>query len=484
MLMETEKLIPQRDRVTERWGYVLEKNSFIISPKFDDAGVFYGNTAVVGSFSSSEYNYSYGDESSDKLRFGFIDVLGNLITEYKYFKVEFVGRLNVFNCIVSYEDPYTGDWIEEVDVINLDGEVLDVSPSVFEKEVEVVSNKVYFKGYSYFSDGNYRKIIFAGGGRYFCLKKDIPHLEFDLVNIYGDFLSLMDWDFSIPDDFRFFVYSKISIDSPFCVNGKYGWIGLDGRISIPFVYEYLEKVPEQNLFIAKFNGKYSLIGLDGRLINHFVFDAIEYILGIDGCIGKIGDSLHIFLEENSYFPYKITSVGDFVTIPMVSFNEFSGNSGVNTQILGCRGKILFSGDIQSIIKVQNGFCALRFNEKFGMINFKGVFLIPNVYDFCFKVDMERLIFAKDGSKSIVLVKLENAFSENVKQTEIDLPEIISFRDSVFSSVTNSDLIKLEIHKYGFYRKSIGYIDAGGECYWESVGKFRLVPREDDYYDDY
>lgn len=122
--------------------------------------------------------------------------------------------------------------------------------------------------------------------------------------------------------------------------GKMGFIDNDCKVIIPFLYDYLSNAND-GFIKAVFNGKYGIIDIDNQLIIPFIYNDIKYISERIFYV-KQADKWGIVNAENKI-------------LVAIEYDEFDWREELGT------------------------FIAKRQN-KFGLINYQGVELIPCIYD--------------------------------------------------------------------------------------------------------
>jgi len=466
-------LVPQRCEKSELWGYVENINRFIIAPKFNYAETFRGELAIIGSFDSKLIGYK--DNEYD-IRYGFINKSGNEVTGYKYYRIEYNERSKSYKCFIYYFDSgYPQKNGKEIEFLNYIGEI--IVDDELTSGIIVTNEAVYYDGYSYFTNQNYEDIKFFRNDTFLCLKKG--RLTFEFINKFGEIIPFINLNEVIHDQIKLFL-SYVSRESgQFVINDKFGYINIEGNITIPFVYDWLS-APFNSTIIANLNGKFSLLRENGEILSHFIYSKITFVSAINAYLGEILNQSYLLCEESLFLPNKIGYLEDFVTIPNISV-DYTFEEGVKViSFKNQFNKVILKCLLDKFILFSNSYCALKFNSKYGLINFKGEFLISNIYDYCFKLSDTEFLFAKTNSNTVIFYDLNNSFLNEIVGVPIKLPGAIPLKDVYFSLDNKTKLILVSVEKRNYMRKLIGYMNKSGDCFWESMGRF--TP-DYDYYND-
>lgn len=192
-------------------------------------------------------------------------------------------------------------------------------------------------------------------------------------------------------------------------SGKYGYIDPDGNIKIPFLYEHAASFRD-GVAIVRSDGKCGVIDTLNEMVFPMIYndinapdknrfpvkkDQLYGVIDIDQKVIVDYKYLHASFLKNGVL--KIQTAKGFQTIDLDDFKESKEvyekiNSFSNSLssfkldgkwgLIDSVGKIVLQNDYRNIGYLEKGISIIRsFDNKFGMINKDGDFLIPLEFDY-------------------------------------------------------------------------------------------------------
>ena len=261
--------------------------------------------------------------------------------------------------------------------------------------------------------------------------------------------------------------------------GKYGCVNSQGKVIIPFEYDYINNVSrDYEVLIVKKNGKYGVLNWDGKILLPLKYDSIIYegiliveknekfaVMNLDGEIllpfkynrlylyfEKYGEEYREFLmaEKNEKFgvidldgktilPFEY----DYMTVFYRNFKEEKAFLIVRKNnrygIIDLDGKTIFPFEYSEIkicresYSTNIAFLTVRKDSRYGIMDLNGKTILPFEYDY---IDSERV-------NKFLIVRNNDKYGLINLDGEIILP--LKYDDM---TVHRDDLIVKQDEKYG------------------------------------
>lgn len=292
---------------------------------------------------------------------------------------------------------------------------------------------------------------------------------------------------------RFLIYLKTQFGIT-SINGKSGHYLESGKLTIPY---HFDKIVHSfnGVFIAFQNLKYSLITDDGDVITSNLYDELTFHNRDRVWIGKANgeffiiemDSNHV-TKEMGYNPlpqFEIFSNKVKFTTGKGIRNDYSNSKlkyglKIRMNYYSDQFETLFSPCFDKIEDLgYGGFAKVKLWGKFGIVDFEGVFTIPNLYD-TIEYLGNRLflvsVLSGFGTKFAIISARNKVFHEINKMTIpfIGKHEEIGFYDIVVISRAALGLVDIYFKsKYGgkFFFGSLNYLN--GKEYWDGKVEYEF-----------
>lgn len=181
---------------------------------------------------------------------------------------------------------------------------------------------------------------------------------------------------------------------PIRKNNKWGYINLDGKVVLDFIYDYIEPFSDIKSWTYYTNGcavvgkiidnnlKYGAITSDFKEITNFIFDEVknfhEGIASVRigskwGCINSKGEVI-IPIE----FTFVLHCINGFIEVGLGDFegSHFVGNYGFFDKYGNKITKIIY----QSLYPFKHDHAIFKKDNKYGLINKTGIEIIKSQYD--------------------------------------------------------------------------------------------------------
>ncbi len=228
-------LIPYKTK--SGWGYCDSSKKIIISPQFEDAGLFFDGRAIV-TIKKGEANYKC-----------MIDESGKYIIPPSAHWTGHVAEFIQYSILNTHDED--GRW----GIIDIDGKM--VIPYMYEGPQFNGFHRYYF--HSKMGDVPAFMIYTKDGkqGVVDTLNNELLPFEYAEVKNISDY-----------DTLRAFIARKDSL---------YGVVGLDRKILYSFQYQSIYPVYEKGLAVAKRNNKMGVIDTLGKVIIPFKYDSVAYM---------------------------------------------------------------------------------------------------------------------------------------------------------------------------------------------------------------
>lgn len=181
---------------------------------------------------------------------------------------------------------------------------------------------------------------------------------------------------------------------PICKNNKWGFVNLDGKVVLDFIYDYIEPFSDIKSWTKKSNGcavvgriidnslKYGAINSDFKEITDFRFDEVRnFYEGISsvrigskwGCINSKGDII-IPIE----FTCVLHCINGFIEVGLGDYDgsQFIGHYGFYDR----NGKKVTKIIYQSLSIFEHNHAVMKKDNKYGLLNIEGYEIIECQYD--------------------------------------------------------------------------------------------------------
>lgn len=213
-------------------------------------------------------------------------------------------------------------------------------------------------------------------------------------------------------------------------DNKYGVVGVNEKISVPFVYDTIAPSPVNTVYIAKKNTKFGLIDRDNNVLLNFEYDTIdiqylnEYINGDENYKGidysyKIDKrlppqtSVNFIVSKNHKLGILDFNLKFILPVEYDSFRKerflfqnIIARKGNSSMAYTSQGNFLFQVECDSLVDCQNYYKIYK-DKKQGILNQKGMEVFPII---CTKVEKTKFdnlfILEKDSKKYITNTKGE------------------------------------------------------------------------------
>lgn len=186
------------------------------------------------------------------------------------------------------------------------------------------------------------------------------------------------------------------------LNDKYGFVNQHGKTIIPIIYDTAHDYKNGNAIVMQ-NGKYGIIDGNNKAIAKIEFQDI---------VRNYSQPYYVAKKENKWSFYSIS----FEKIAPESFDKiFITDSSAFMRVVNnekCqffnlqKGNFTFGNTYQECKAFSNGFALIMLNDKWGVVNEKGILIIQTNYE---NIDYEYnngkyIFFVKDKGKVGVLTQ--------------------------------------------------------------------------------
>lgn len=215
---------------------------------------------------------------------------------------------------------------------------------------------------------------------------DVQNYQYEMVN--GKYTPTKKGYFTYAYRDNSKCYAKVKQD------GKWGLITMDGKISIPCIYDDIYEFDytktsrmegpyidfwdyKHEIAVVKKNGKWGLINTKGKVVADFIYE--------DFFIPQV----HLFFN-------------DIATAKKDGLWGFLSKKGKNiTPFVYEAVRSSYLDDPQFISTFSDGMAVVKKNGKWGAIDTKGNEKIPFVYDFISSFDSEAAVVQQDGKRGYI-----------------------------------------------------------------------------------
>lgn len=295
---------------------------------------------------------------------------------------------------------------------------------------------------------------------------------------------------------RYLIYIKIQFGIH-QINDKCGYYSQSGKLTIPYSYDELEYC-ENGIFIARQENSFSLVSDCGVIITGDLYDYIIFLRNIRKWKGIISGEVYLIdvnpdLKEfvmgydNSpsfeivpNYEGPLSKQGPMVFLKRKKLFGLNIKKPYNSE----KFSVLFPPCFESVKDLGYGFAKVELCGKHGVVDFEGVFTIPNIYDTIDYLGDNLFlvsVFSDFGTKYGV-VGIDNQIHDQFNKHNIPfwVENLgINFYDIKVIPIISLGLIDVYfVSKFGekFFFGTFNYVD--NKKYWEGEVAHRFNDRED------